>query len=73
MWVSLLSIDLNNMLSSELKNQIKSHALENPNIEACGLILNSGDQTFIYKCKNISSNQSKHFELSATDYVRAWN
>lgn len=61
------------MLNIELRNQIKKCALENPNEEICALILTSGDSTFIYKCKNISSNREKFFEISSLDYLRAWN
>jgi proteasome lid subunit RPN8/RPN11 len=65
--------DLNNMLSPELKSQIKEYALQNPNVELCGLVVSSGDSTFIYKCKNISQNSGKHFELSPFDYLRAYD
>jgi proteasome lid subunit RPN8/RPN11 len=61
------------MLNIELRNQIKNYALENPNEEFCGLLLASGDCQLIYKCKNISSNKDKHFELSPLDYLRAWD
>jgi len=61
------------MLNIELKNQIKQYALENPNIEACGLILESGNSTFVCKCKNISQNSGKHFELNPLDYLRLWD
>jgi hypothetical protein len=60
------------MLSMELRNQIKNYALENKGVEICGLLLVSGNSTFIYKCKNISSDKTKFFELSPLDYLRGW-
>jgi proteasome lid subunit RPN8/RPN11 len=67
------SIDSNNMLNVELRNQIRKHAFENKGQECCGLILKSGESIFTYKCKNISSNKMNHFELSPLDYLRAWD
>ncbi len=60
------------MINNHLKTEIKKHALEQPDKEVCGLILVSGDQTFIYKCKNVATNPSRYFELSSLDYIRAW-
>ena len=65
--------DSNKMLNIELRNQIRSHALENKDAECCGLVLESGNSKLTYKCKNISSNSGEHFELSPLDYLRAWN
>ena len=61
------------MLNVNLREKIKSHALENINVECCGLVLESGNSTFVYKCKNISSHNKLHFEISPLDYLRAWD
>lgn len=61
------------MISQDLKDEIKKFALQNPMEECCGLILISGDSTTVLKCRNVSSNKQRHFEISALDYLRAQN
>lgn len=61
------------MLNVQLRNQIREYALSNKEIETCGLVLMSGNSTFIYPCRNISSNKEKFFELSPLNYLRAWD
>mgnify|MGYP001218851385 CR=1 FL=1 len=59
------------MISNNIQESIRKYSLENPDKEVCGLILVSGNNTFIYKCKNIAQNSKKHFELNPFDYLRA--
>lgn len=61
------------MLNTKLQDQIKEYSLLSPEEEKCGLILESGNNVFIYPCQNISSNKEHHFELNPMDYLRAWN
>ncbi len=47
--------------------QIKKHALENQNIECCGLLLSND---IVFRCENISEIKN-HFQISPTDYLKA--
>jgi proteasome lid subunit RPN8/RPN11 len=58
------------MLSNEIKQQIKAAAQKSFPEEMCGVLVLIGDVVNFYQCKNISSNPTKHFELSCLDYVR---
>jgi len=48
------------IISDEVKDKIKKHALKNPNEEVCGFIEN-GD---VYSCKNLSNNPKYHFLIN---------
>lgn len=52
-------------ISDTIKQNIRSHALEFPNSEVCGLIIN-GD---VARCRNISTKPEKHFQISPKDFV----
>ena len=60
-------------LSEELKDEIKSHSLEETPKECCGLIVYDDDKGKVkaIRCTNQSENKEKHFEISAHDYLRA--
>lgn len=58
------------MLNNRTKQEIKELALKIPNEEICGLLIESGNYESFIPCKNISSNKSKHFEISPLDYLR---
>jgi proteasome lid subunit RPN8/RPN11 len=60
-------------LSKEIKQEIKSHAVEEHPKECCGLIVYDAAKTAfrLCKCDNSSSDKDKHFEISPSDYLRA--
>ena len=54
-------------INRHIFNQIKQHALEVPNEECCGLILNN----CILKANNVSANKNNSFMIHPKDYLRA--
>lgn len=59
------------ILSDKNKQDIRNHALSNPKIEVCGLIVFNGDYQVV-PCKNISSEPIDRFVISPRDYLRAY-
>src|SRR5690349_14684275 len=55
------------MLTKELKNKIKEHAIQESPNECVGFIVN-GDT---FPCKNQANNPIQHFSISPLDYLRA--
>lgn len=55
------------MITKELKNKIKEHAIQDFPNECVGFVVN-GD---IFPCKNQSENPIKHFSISPLDYLQA--
>lgn len=64
-------IDLDNMLTIDIKNKIRQLSLDNINEEVCGLILSIDNIYQIYPCKNIARNKLNHFILNPLDYINA--
>ena len=58
------------MLTEDVKNNIKSHALEKAPEECCGLIFNDGTKTDSFKCKNDAQNPLVNFSINPLDYLR---
>lgn len=58
------------MLNNQLRQDIKKYAEQLYPNECCGLLVDISGSLNFCPCKNISSNPTKHFELSCLDYVR---
>jgi|APGre2960657505_1045072.scaffolds.fasta_scaffold32053_2 proteasome lid subunit RPN8/RPN11 len=56
-----------------IKNQIKTHALENPEIECCGILFldNSDKQLRIIKSINKAPDKTNRFEIDPKIYLKA--
>lgn len=59
------------MLTSQLKLEIKKHALSKKEEEICGLLIIKDNIIKFYKCENISYHKKNHCILNPLDYVRA--
>ena len=58
-------------LTSQIKSDIKWHALnEYPN-ECCGIIVFKKNEFSLMECDNVSEDKCNAFEISAKDYLRA--
>lgn len=51
--------------------KIRSHALETPNVEVCGFLVNVLGSEEIIKAHNISSSPDKFFTIAPEDYILA--
>lgn len=56
------------MLTEHVKEEIRKHALENPNEEVCGFILNDNS---VFRAHNVSTNKKKTFSIEPMDYLKA--
>jgi len=61
------------MLTSTIKEEIKSHANSVLPEECCGYIVEKDGECLVVRCKNISSEKEKFFEIDPRDYLRALN
>lgn len=57
------------MLTEDIKESIKKHAIEELPMESCGLIIERNKNLFTQRCKNIAENPTKSFSLDPRDYV----
>lgn len=57
-------------LPDGIKDKFKAFALDNKDIESCGLIGCNSD-FFLHRCNNISREPNKYFEISSRDYLAA--
>lgn len=64
-------MNINNILNKKNIEHIKKYALENINIESCGLILQNQKEIFIYPSINISLEKDKFFTINPKDYLKA--
>ena len=58
------------MLTEDIKNIIKSHALEKAPEECCGLIFKNDGKLKAFKCKNDSEHPLTTFSIDPLDYLR---
>jgi len=59
-------------LNKNIKKYIKKHSLEEYPNECCGLIIeNDEKKQSPYRCKNISDQKNKNFEIDAESYLKA--
>lgn len=58
------------MLTEDIKNSIKSHALEKAPEECCGLIFDDGVKIDSFKCKNDAQNPLVNFSINPIDYLK---
>tara|TARA_Y100000004_G_C8862084_1_gene389527 strand:- start:221 stop:964 length:744 start_codon:yes stop_codon:yes gene_type:complete len=58
------------MLTEDIKNSIKSHALEKAPEECCGLIFDDGVKMNSFKCKNDAQNPLVNFSINPIDYLK---
>ena len=60
-------------MKEEIKKQIKAHALEDPSIECCGLLIfnKKTKQLETLKSPNLSANKANLFSISPASYLKA--
>ena len=58
-------------ITPEIKKTIRKHALEENPKECCGILFQQKENLEVFKCANYSENPSKHFYITAKDYLNA--
>ncbi len=66
---ALLTSRLDMELSDDIKAAIVKHALEQPTLEVCGLLIRRFNAFCIVPCPNVSPQPSKSFLMRPSDYI----
>ena len=61
------------ILNKHIRKEIKAHALKLEPEECCGLVVeDERSETYnIFKCRNSSVDNRKHFKILPSDYLKA--
>ncbi len=61
------------IISEDIKNEIKNHALENINEECCGFLVLPPKKVNLklVKAKNVARNPASFFQISPLDYIKS--
>lgn len=59
------------ILSNNIKNKIKNHALRDTTKECCGFLIDNSQDVDVFECSNTSEHPQGHFSISPKDYLKA--